>query len=595
MRTLLTFLLLCCLPLSALAQDATEFEATMAANGISTHAKDLSKENFITLEEPRLAYVNLTGFTTMPAGKSSVCKGWMEVYDGNGSYFKKPVTLAGQGGYTLRFAKKNFVCHFCDEQWNEDNGCTFQIGDWVQQDAFHFKAFYSDFLRGIGEVGYKLFADIVADRAPYWERGGYHHDSQARCFPDGFPCAVYLNGTFYGIYAWQLKKHRKNMNQKKALDTHIHLDGNLQDKYIFRGSISWSQFEVRTPKGLYDSSGNAYNGNSPKELIDEQKNTYQLASDTEEVRAAKQLSATVKAHIIGMSQYWSELNTLEKANTPTSQLKQEIEQRYDIESLIDYNVFHHFILNGDGSLKNWQWFTYDGKKWMVTPYDLDQTFGVNLYGVVRPATHIISDLTSGPFYWVHKYYQTELCQRYSELRNNKTLDYDHIVAIINDWHDRVGATYYELEKAKWKDSPCYCDAVCNNGWEVCDDWSLYPLVNDYSTSTTYQAGDVCRLEGRLWRATTTVRGVKPFSRNANIDTIERLRSWVAERIEFMDSFFAYDPEANAIADVTATDTPRHLTGIYTLSGVQVAHPIAGTVNIFRYSDGTSRKVMVPSP
>ena len=34
---------------------------------------------------------------------------------------------------------------------------------------------------------------------------------QARCYPDGFPCVVYLNGAFYGIFSWQLKKHRDNM------------------------------------------------------------------------------------------------------------------------------------------------------------------------------------------------------------------------------------------------------------------------------------------------------------------------------------------------------------------------------------------------
>ena len=583
-----------CLEWDAAAQQRSEFDAVIAEKRLDKPTHDLSLGSSITLEEPRFAYVNLTGFNTMPAGKSVTCKGWMEVYDGRGNYFKMPVTIAGQGGYTIRLAKKNFVCHFCDEQWNEDNGCSLKIGNWVAQDAFHFKAFYTDFLRGIGEVGYKLFADMVADRKPYWERGGYLHESRARCFPDGFPCAVYLEGAFHGIYAWQLKKHRKNMNQKKAVAEHIHLDGNLQDQYIFRGKISWNQFEVRTPKELYDSSGNPYDGNKPKELIDETKNAYNLAFDSPEVKAAKQRSAAVKAHIVAMSKYWEQLVALETAKTPTTKLKEEIAQRYDIESLIDYYVFHYFTMNGDGSLKNWQWFTYDGKKWLVTPYDLDQTFGLNLYGVVRPADFPFSDLTSGPFYWIHKYYQQEIRQRYMELRYNQTLEEEHINGIANDWQERVGEKFYALEREKWQNSPCYSEAVCNEGWEVCEDWSLYNFVKEYNSSTSYHAGDVCKMEGRLWRATMNVRGIKPFSRNSQIDTIERFHDWVGGRIRFLDTYFDYDPAAyaNAIDGVEAADAQHHVVGIYTLSGVEVAAPIMGTVNIFRYSDGRRRKVMV---
>ena len=75
-----------------------------------------------------------------------------------------------------------------------------------------------------------------------------------------------------------------------------------------------------------------------------------------------------------------------------------------------------YLMNGDGTLKNWQWFTYDGKKWMVTPYDLDQTFGITLYGFPRPATHSLEDIPTGPFVYFNKYYRQEECERYHELR-----------------------------------------------------------------------------------------------------------------------------------------------------------------------------------
>lgn len=584
---LLVIFFFCCA--AAQAQSLGSFQSVVAERHLEKRA-DYSLNDHVSMPEPQFAYINLTGFTAMPKSKGATVKGWMEMYDGGGRYFKKRVTLSGQGGSSLSYAKKNFVCHFCDENWSEDNAPDFEIGNWVKQDAFHFKAFYTDYFRGIGEIGYKVFDMVVADRAPYWERGGYVNKSKARCYPDGFPCAVYLNGTFYGVFAWQLKKHRKNMNQEKAVAEHIHLDGNLSDKNIFQGVVNWNQFEVRTPKMLYDKNGNLYNGNSPKELIDEKSAYYNLASDSPEVRAAKVLTSKVKKYILQMSEYYWEIERKDKAGMSEAELKAEIEKRYDIGSLLDYYVFFYLQANGDGSLKNWQWFTYDGKKWLVTPYDLDQTFGINLYGVIRPAAHQFADLTSGPFFWIHKYYQSEIRKRYGELRDRKAFDAESIISIIDDWYYRVGEDYYALEMETWPNSPCYSDAVCNNGWEVFEDWEYYSEYKDYSPTVQYHAGDICKLEGRLWRATANVIGVKPYKSNANLDSLDRLHDWVAERIDYLDDYFGYVPNPNTIEDIAPSDH-RTLIGIYTMSGIKLNAPAKG-VNIYKYSDGTAKKVLV---
>jgi hypothetical protein len=102
---------------------------------------------------------------------------------------------------------------------------------------------------------------------------------------------------------------------------------------------------------------------------------------------------------------------------------------------------------------------------MVTPYDLDQTFGINLYGAVRPATLDMDYLMSGPFYWIHKYYQEDMRERYKELRDRGVFDAEFICRIIDDWYERVGEEYYTMEKAQWPNSPCYSDAVCSQGWK----------------------------------------------------------------------------------------------------------------------------------
>lgn len=520
---------------------------------------DYSEEENIEIAEPWFAWVNITGLTSLPTSKTDQRKVWLEVYDGRGNFFRKRALLKAQGSWSLKFPKLNFSCQFCEKDWTANSTPEIRIGNWVKQDEFHFKAFYTDFMRGIGEIGYKLFRCIVSDRPTYWERGGYSVSSKrARCFPDGFPCAVYIDGTFHGVFAWQLKKSRKNMNMDKTQALHIHLDGNLNNSTLFHGQVSWSQFEIRHPRDTYV---------------------------TDQTRKA----------VTQLSQYDSELTSLKKSGADSLTIKQAFEAKFYIASLLDYDVFYQFVCNGDGSLKNWQWFTYDGKKWLVTPYDLDQTFGLNLYGVVRPAIWEHDPLTEGPFYWVEHYYQKELRQRYVELRKNGVFSESNILSIIDDWYERVLEMMYEQERERWPDSPCYGPAICNTGWKTFPDWTRYQTTPNYSPSATYRAGDVCKLEGRLWQATQTVSGVRPYKRNSQIDSLQRLENWVRERLTYLDGQYAvhYVPNTINSPEYPFTDEVEQIS-YYTLSGIPAAHPSKGGVYIklVRYKNGGVKKSKV---
>ena len=573
-------------------QMPTEFEQLIKELRLDENVVDLSEVGDIRLDEPRLAYVNVTGISKWPSSKHYVQNAWIEVYDGAGHCFRKRILIHGQGGYSLRFPKTNASFTFCEDDWKGELTTSIRFGDWVTQDGFHLKAFYTDFCRGIGEIGYKVFARMTADRQPDWERGGYMNASRARCFPDGFPCIVYLNGNYLGIYAWQLKKSRKNMNMEKLLPTHIHLDGNLRDSYLFHGYINWKQFEVRNPKGLYTATGYVYEGNYPEELMDEECIRYALNSDSEDVRQAKQRTAQVKAAIVQLSRYHRELEDLQKSGATVEKIKARFEQCFDLESLIDYVVFFYYTANGDGSLKNWQWFTYDGQKWMVTPYDLDQCVGLGLYGQIRPSYFSLETLTSGPFYWLNTYYQEEISERWRQLRCSGAFSDSSLTPIADDWYTRIGDDFYLLERKRWPQSPCYCEPICNANWEPYDNWHNYRSTPDYQSGVTYVNGDVVKLEGRLWKATGSTTGVKPFIRNATPDSIQRLDAWISDRIAFLDTVFGYESdEGTGIRRHISNDLREEVVAIYTLSGIRVEHPTRG-VYIFRYRNGSSRKVLV---
>lgn len=589
------FLLVSCIQFSSAQEENWRETFSSVVSHIKSlqQIKDLSEDSVITLSTPDFAYVNIKGFTSMPNNRSVTRNGWVEVYDGKGHYFKKRAVIKGQGAYSVRYPKRNFSCEFCEKDWSQDYTTDIVLGDWVTQDAFHFKSFYTDILRGIGEVGYKLFDDMVADRDPYWERGGYDKESRARCYPDGFPCAVYFNGEYLGVFAWQLKKNHKNMNmKKKAIAEHIHIDGDLRDEYIFQGNIEWSSFDVRNPKDLYTQVGTLYDGNNPTELMDFSSSYYNIATDKDDVKASKLRSAKVKQYLKNFSQYCPALKKLEAEGASVEEIKREFEKRYDVQSLIDYYVFNRVTMNNDGRIKNWQWFTYDGIKWLVAPYDLDQILGLSLLGFHRPFDREVSVLDNGPYYFMNKYYVEDERQRYYELRESDAVSAEKIINIVDRWYNAVGDEYYDLEYKTWPESPCILEPIANTNWELCEDWEIYNTTREYNQYLTYNEGDVCLMDGRLWRATATNIGEFPYIRNTEVDSVQRIRQWVNDRMAYMDDFYGYFPGIVSVSSASDDfDGNKKLVGIYNLSGVKIPKPERG-VNLYKYSDGTTRKFIL---
>lgn len=577
---------------------------------------DLSAEKTIEINEPSCAYINITNVTKMPTTKTADMHALFECYDGNGHYFKKKVILNAQGNSSMGFVKKNFAADFCEDDWVGDKTTNINIGNWVTQDAFHFKAYYTDYFRGVATIGYKLFDDIVADHNSYLDRAGFtEYDVKARCYPDGFPCIVYLNGDYYGIFAWQLKKHRKNTNQTKDNANHIHLDGTLSNTTLWRGTVDWSQFEIRNPKSLrcstpisisgykyteitdneeelsvmgdswVDAPSNPkdmtseelsassplyykyvtskgkikyykltelsgydyaeYNGDQPSELIDESFE-YFNPSNSDHVR-----TATVKHNILRASGYWDELTALKNSKADNATMRAAIAERFDVVGIIDYIVFSMATANYDGFQKNWQWLTYDGTKWFVTPYDLDGTFGNVFTGAfVLPAKYswlnndyrMINSIGAGPASWIRTYYWSEIVDRYEDLRSRGILTPEHIMQYIYDWYNRIGEDAYSSEKQKWSNSYCYNELVLNPNWTTTEDWTGYSAIADYDAKTTYNEGDKCRSNYRIFIATGTTTGVKPFSKlgYTTQDNASRVQKWISERLILEDDYLKYN-------------------------------------------------------
>lgn len=239
---------------------------------------------------------------------------------------------------------------------------------------------------------------------------------------------------------------------------------------------------------------------------------------------------------------------MQKANCPKDIIRQEIESRFDVCSLLDYVVFSIYTANYDGFCKNWQWFTYDGNKWFLAPYDLDATFGNIAPGYfVFPPEWTVWDRSyqwlpnSGPFYFIVNYYLEDIYSRYALLRDRGVLTSEKINSYFQEWYDRIGENNYHKEYEKWSTTYSNRELVLNEGWTTTDDWTDYNLIPSYDPNTVYEPGEKCVLAYRIWTAVRQVSGVRPYVQLGYHGSLSRLFTWVNRRMVLEDYFLKYCP------------------------------------------------------
>lgn len=581
----------------------------LIANGFDVKTPvDWSESSFIQIPEPRFAIINVSNIDSMPTTKTQDKKAFLEFWDMQGNYFKKHAILNAQGNSSLYFIKKNVSIGFCDDEWIGDDTPKIRIGDWVPQDSFHMKAYYTDFFRGVCAVSYKLYDQIVRTRGNMYDRpwkkalldmskigtttkslgnpyvGDYEllTDTGARCFPDGFPVAVYLNGEFYGIFSFQLKKHRDNYHMDKSTAEHVHLDGTINYNILWNGTIVWGTgdngFEVRNPKNLYAIGGNKYDADIKQEEIagEEEVKAWiaagQLPDGTaisSKIKKNLQRTAKVKKYI---QDFANTINTIKAAaSTYESSSKTEedlkvfkavFEKYYDVENLIDYIIVSDLIKNDDGFSKNWQWFTYDGVKWWVGLYDCDMSFGGHFNG--NQTTNVLSSHLNGsinmPNGYIVKYYTTELNARYKYLADLGIVSADNIFGLLQDWCIRIGTDFFKEEYKKWSDSPCIADSIVRSEyWESVLDDNGNPQTDTSETFDAAHAYDVgavvsfglneqmgyfkykCIKVTSALSANTphTVSAYSPISKFKHCDNIYRVQKWIEQNTANMDKVYNY--------------------------------------------------------
>ena len=537
-------------------ENLDELSKALKANGFTGGTGDWSDNESLDIPVPKMAIVNFSNISSMPQSKTEDAHAIMEFWDMNGNYFKKKVIANAQGSSSMKWPKKNIGIDICNDDWIGDDTFKIKFGEWVPQDSFHIKAYASDYFRCVGLAGYDLVKKIADTRSlnATWKQAIDYsvtdyiavnavtpqNDSGALCFPQGFPCKVYLNGKFEGLFCWQLKKHRDNYNMNKKTLTHIHIEGMLSNTNFWNGStIDWTTFEVRNPKDLIAYDGSKYDGDNPQELIDANSPAY-ISTDKKHVNTAK-----VKQYIINLSRRMNEIGT-DKA---------KFETYFGLDSCIDYAVLTDAIYNYD-YVKNIQWTTWDGVKWYVNPYDLDCTLGANSSAdsIHYPTTYHTIQATNHPCTFVVNNYTAELESRWAELRNKGIIDPIAIARGVEIYMRLFGTAGYDAEYAKWTDTPCNRDPVYDtDNWELEVDAKGNPVIytaayHTWDSSVNYSTGYVVQYnpssysEGWYYRFTAKTDNIncKPVITLGFKDNIFRVYNWLAKQIANMDNLYNYN-------------------------------------------------------
>ncbi|MBQ2122607.1 MAG: phenylalanine--tRNA ligase subunit beta, partial [Bacteroidaceae bacterium] len=206
-------------------------------------------------------------------------------------------------------------------------------GSWAHpnEDA----SFYE--LKAYDIVSARLWGDVVKSRANYAQIPELLRTSPNHGAVDGFPVKVYADGVYQGRYTLNIPKDAWMANMDDELDNHCILCG---ENYV---------------SGCFRAEAN----------IDE--------SDwTDEVHDI--VPASIKNR-------WNEAIRF-VMNSTDEEFVSGIGNYFDVESLIDYYLYGVIICNNDGFGKNQLFFTYDGQKWIASAYDIDNTFGLYLGGLL---------------------------------------------------------------------------------------------------------------------------------------------------------------------------------------------------------------------
>lgn len=365
--------------------------------------------------------IYLTDVPALPDAKGVAVSGKGEFHF-DGQSFNCFVKLEVQGSSSAFYAKKNWnIAFFSDQALTKS--LDVKIGDLLPHDELVFKSNWIDHTNIRNAMCYRLWEQFTASRTGYprletekpyiGKTGKSALQSGANGVPRLYSALLYINDEFYGIGSFGTAKKRSNYNisKNKPKEIHIGMDG-------------WNDItnlEVNNPT-LYELKAPS----SP--TID----TFEAISN------------------------WNAFAQLGDANFVA-----QADNYLDKQNVIDFMIFAEFVRCEDvvsqNAAKNFQFISYDGKRFMFMPYDMDTVFGLNWAGgsMYDNTSGSQTVATRSDSFWrkVKVTYNTDIEARYKQLRDLKIISVENVYDLSTDLFSKFSISVVELELARWPIRP----------------------------------------------------------------------------------------------------------------------------------------------
>lgn len=315
------------------------------------------------------------------------------------------IKIKCQGTSSMSYPKKNFTIKLYSDEARETK-IKKVFKDWgIAESKFVLKANYIDHSHARNIVSARLWNEVVSSESDIPEELKASPNNGA---VDGFPVKIYTNGTYQGIYTWNIGKDAWMWNMDEDNPNHVLLCAETNTDGAYR----------ETPcnfRALWSG-------------VDEQNWSIEVGTN----------SAALKNSL-------NALITCVK-DTDDETFKATIGNYLDVNSAIDYYIHQYVICGLDGLAKNMLLGTYDLVKWRCGAYDMDSTFGLWWNGTKFVAANFAcpedyQEQFSLLWERIEKLFTNELKERYFNLRKS-VYSLSNMFTHFERFTDLIGSELY---------------------------------------------------------------------------------------------------------------------------------------------------------
>lgn len=361
----------------------------------------------VTYEDIGVPVIDLNGDLT-GISKENKVKIAAQYQDENQS-FDCDATLKWQGSSSLSYPKKNYTIQLykSNTEYGKKNKVEL-VPEWGKQSKYTLKANYIDYSQARNVVSAEIWGDIVKSR----QNPGDLASAPNYGAIDGYPVLIFQNGEYQGLYTLNIPKDgwmfgMDDETKKQAvLEAHDWSDSvSLKEHVAYDFSNGWDLEYCSTEDD--ESVGTSWVVTSFNEFMDFLNN-----NDGDTLKA-------------GLGDY------------------------VDIEAAIDTLLYVSAMRADDNTSKNLLWFTYDGKKWIPSMYDMDSTWGLEWEGYLSFSPHKYFPYDRNNLWEkIYNNYSDEVKARWVELRKD-TLSISNVDKRFSSFFNKIPKMLYDSESKKW--------------------------------------------------------------------------------------------------------------------------------------------------